>query len=295
MSILSIQSHVAYGYVGNKAAVYPLQAMGYDVIPVNTVQFSNHTGYGRWQGEIFSRDHVHNVIEGLIDLGFLNKCQAVLSGYMGSLDICLEVYETVNRLKALNKNILYLCDPVIGNTSCYVKPEVLDFFKNNLKADIITPNHFEAETLSDMKIREVGDLKRICEYFHSRDIGIVIITGLKLYDLSENDLYVFISDRMRNINIMSSNKLHAYAIKTTEYDFPIAPNGTGDLFSALFLGAYLKTKDSLKSLQIAVSLIDEVMKNTFNAGERELQVISSKYDINDEVTKSKREIVEISL
>ena len=68
-SILSIQSHVAYGYVGNKAATFPLQSMGYDVWPVNTVQFSNHTGYGKWQGIIFSKEHIGNVIQGIEDLG----------------------------------------------------------------------------------------------------------------------------------------------------------------------------------------------------------------------------------
>lgn len=62
MNILSIQSHVAYGYVGNRAATFPLQRLGFDVWAVNTVQFSNHTGYGAWKGEAFSPAHVRAVI-----------------------------------------------------------------------------------------------------------------------------------------------------------------------------------------------------------------------------------------
>lgn len=268
MAILSIQSHVVYGYVGNKAAVYPLQSMGFDVWPVNTVQFSNHTGYGKWQGEIFSREHIHALIQGLEDIGVTDKCQAILSGYMGSKDICLEVAATVEKFKAKNPNILYLCDPVIGSTSCFVKPEVLDFFKNNLQADIITPNQFEAETLSGIKANKVQDLKDIAKYFFERGTSIVVITGVKLHELSPNDLYIFVFD-----------KNTAYAIKTKEYQFKISPNGTGDLFSAIFLGNYLKTKNIIISLEHTVYCMDLVMQNTFAAKTRELQVTSLNYQI----------------
>lgn len=123
---------------GTKQLPSLLQSMGYDVWPVNTVQFSNHTGYGKWGGTIFSREHIKNIIQGIENLGVTNKCQAILSGYMGNSDICHEVLETVQKFKTKNANILYLCDPVIGNTSCFVKPEVLQFFKDHLQADIIT-------------------------------------------------------------------------------------------------------------------------------------------------------------
>jgi pyridoxine kinase len=266
MAILSIQSHVAYGYVGNKAAVFPLQSMGYDVWPVNTVQFSNHTGYGQWQGEVFSREHIRDVIKGIEDIGVADQCEAVLSGYMGSSDICHEVQDTVKHFKSKNPNVLYLCDPVIGNTSCFVKPEVLEFFKTNLRADIITPNQFEAETLSGIKISTTSDLKKAAAYFHGLEIKIVVITGVKLTDLSVNELYVFIS---------YDNSSHV--IKVKEYAFPLPPNGTGDLFSAVFLGCYLATKNPLESLRRTVFFTDQVMKNTFAASSRELKIISVNY------------------
>jgi pyridoxine kinase len=266
MAILSIQSHVAYGYVGNKAAVFPLQSMGYDVWPVNTVQFSNQTGSGKWQGEVFSREHIRSVVEGIEDLGVVDQCEAILSGYMGSRDICHEVQDTVKKFKAKNPNVLYLCDPVIGNTSCFVKPEVLEFFKTNLHADIITPNQFEAETLSGIKINDSSGLKSAAHYFHNLGVKIVIITGVKLPDLFDNELMVFISH---------DNLFHI--VKTKEYPFPIPPHGTGDLFSAVFLGSYLFTKNPVESLRRTVFFLDQVMKNTFDSGSREPKIISVNY------------------
>ncbi len=266
MSILSIQSHVAYGYVGNKAAVYPLQSMGYDVWPINTVQFSNQTGYGKWQGEIFSREHIRNVVNGIEDLGVMNQCEAILSGYMGSRDICHEVQDIVKNFKSKNPNLIYLCDPVIGNTSCYVKPEVLEFFKTSLWADIITPNQFEAEILSGIKIENINDLKKATHYFHDLGINLVVITGVKVPDLFSNGLSVVIS----HDNLF-------YAVKANEYIFETAPHGTGDLFSAVFLGSYLATKDSLLSLQRTVYFADQVLKNTFDTRSKELKIISVNY------------------
>lgn len=266
MSILSIQSHVAYGYVGNKAAVYPLQSMGYDVWPVNTVQFSNHTGYEKWQGTVFSAEHVQSVIEGILDLGVINNCKAILSGYMGSGEICHVVAETVSKFKSLNKEVIYLCDPVIGNNHCYVKPEVLEFFKKRLVADIITPNRYEAEILSNIQITNADTLKATSDYFHDLGVKVVVITGLKVAAIS-SELCVFISyDDKR------------YIIPTKEYDFTIQVNGTGDLFSALFLGRYLATKNPILALQQVMYYMEKVLYNTMKAGSRELKVLSVKYD-----------------
>lgn len=267
MSILSIQSHVVYGYVGNKAAVYPLQSMGFDVWPVNTVQFSCHTGYPQWRGEVFSREHIKNIINGIEAIGAVDKCQAILSGYMGSKDTCLEVTETVTRFKANNNKIIYLCDPVIGNTNCFVKPEVLEFFKTSLVADIITPNQFEAELLSGIKIIDTNSLKAVANYFHNLGIAIVVVTGIRGLSSSLDDLSIFISD----------NK-DQYIINTKECKFSRPINGTGDLFSAIFLGTYLATNNALLAAKNAVFYMDIVVNNTLNSQSKELEVISTRYD-----------------
>ena len=276
MSILSIQSHVAFGFVGNKAAVFPLQVMGYDVWPVNTVQFSNHTGYGRWTGEVFAREHIRKVIGGIEELGKIDQCEAVLSGYMGSEEICLEVQETVQRFKARNENMLYLCDPVTGGKNCYVKPEVVEFFKTKLQADIITPNQFEAETLSGIGIKNFKDLKDVAEFFHSSGTKIVIITGVKISELKDQ-LCVF----------LSYNNEYTYVVKTKEFHFAKPPSGTGDLFSALFLGNYLKTKDHLKALQRTIFFVDHALSNTYKKQSYELDVLNTDYSQCDENLLSK--------
>ncbi len=270
-SILSIQSHVVYGYVGNKAATYPLQALGYDVWPINTVQFSNHTGYKKWQGEIVSAHHIKNLAQGIIDIGQADKCVAILSGYMGSRDTCEAVESIVTNFKAINPTIMYLCDPVIGNNNCYVKPEVLDFFKNNLQADIITPNHYEAETLSGMQITDYSSLVKISDFFINLNIKIIIITGVKLEN-NKNNLCTFISDGQDN-----------YLIGNKKYDFDWPLNGTGDLLSALYLGYYLKSKNMANALQNALFYMQKVMDNTYALKAKELQVTSAKYEsINDD-------------
>ena len=267
MAILSIQSHVVYGYVGNKAATYPLQSMGYDVWPVNTVQFSNHTGYGKFQGDIFSREHIKNIITGLENIGVVNQCQAILSGYMGSEDTCLEVMETVKKFKAQNSKIIYLCDPVMGNNNCFVKPEVVDFFKKQLSADIITPNQFEAEMLSGLAIKTIADLKKIASYFHNLGISIIVITGIQGLAETNHGLGIFVS-----------NGREQHLIKTQEYQFKTPPNGMGDLFSAVFLGSYLNNNNALEATKNAAYYMDLVVKNTHALEMRELQIISTRYD-----------------
>lgn len=265
MAILSIQSHVTYGFVGNKAAVFPLQSMGYDVWPINTVQFSNHTGYSSWTGEVFTGESIKNIIQGLEKNNFLPECQAILSGYMGSADICNAVYDSVKKIKALNSQVIYLCDPVIGNTSCFVKPEVLDFFKTQLHADIITPNQFEAETLSDLKIEDIPSLRKAISYFHHKNIKNVVVTGNKLKEYPL-DLVSVVSD---------GNS--CYLVKNKEFHFTTPPNGNGDVMSSLFLGHFLKSGSVADSLAFAVHYLHLVLQNTLDKGTRELQVLSTHY------------------
>lgn len=267
MGILSIQSHVVYGYVGNKAATFPLQSMRYDVWPVNTVQFSSHTGYNNWRGDVFSHQHIENVIEGIESLGVIDECEAIISGYMGSQDICEEVAKTVKKFKAKNRKTIYLCDPVMGNNNCFVKPEVAEFFKTKLSADIITPNQFEAELLSAIKITEFKDLRNIANYFHNLNISVVVITGINTLKEIHGNLCIFVSD--------GTNQ---HIIPTKEYKFDMPINGTGDLFSAVFLGTYLARRNAITAAQNAAYYMDLVIKNTLNTKNKELQVLSSSYN-----------------
>ena len=149
MNILSIQSHVAYGHVGNASAVFPLQRLGHEVWPIHTVQFSNHTGYGAWKGQVFGRDLIDACVEGIAERGVLPTCDGVLSGYMGAAEIGEAILAAAARVRAANPNALYCCDPVIGDVGrgIFVRPGIPEFMRDRAvpAADVVTPNQFELD------------------------------------------------------------------------------------------------------------------------------------------------------
>src|ERR1700754_3599978 len=162
MNILSIQSWVAYGHVGNAAAMFPMQRLGHEVFAVNTVQFSNHTGYGAWKGSVFTGDAVREVVTGIEDRGALARCDGVLSGYMGDASIGEAILDAVARVKAANPKALYCCDPVFGDVGrgIFVREGIADFMRERSvpAADIITPNHFELESLAGQAARTPAEI-----------------------------------------------------------------------------------------------------------------------------------------
>jgi pyridoxine kinase len=264
-SILSIQSHVVFGYVGNKAATYPLQSMGYDVWPLHTVQFSNHTGYGRWRGEIFPAEHATALVDGIFDVGQQGDCGAILSGYMGSRDMCEAVHGIVKKFKRENPGILYLCDPVMGNTHCYVRPEVVDFFRTFWAADIMTPNQYEAELLSGVAMEDGASVARVVDFFHARGVALVVITGAMV-------------PCWEGLQVIVSDGTHRWRIAAKSYPFAKPINGTGDLFSALLLGAYLRDRDAGAAVCRAVFFVEEVLRHSYEGGLTELSLLSVRYD-----------------
>lgn len=263
--ILSIQSHVVYGYVGNKAATYPLQSMGYDVCPINTVQFSNHTGYGKWKGEIFSPQHIRSIIEGLIDLKVTSRFKALISGYLGNDEIGEVILETAESLK-----LPYLCDPVMGDIGrgLFVNEKIVDFFKNKAikKAKIITPNHYEAELLFGNNIDSLADAKNAANYFHSLGIKIVIITSFRAKELEPNKMHVYLSAE-------GQTKIGQTPLEV----FDIAPNGTGDLFSSLFLGHFLNDNNIDSAFHQTLCKMYMVIQATQALKQRELKIVGHDF------------------
>jgi pyridoxine kinase len=273
VNILSIQSHVSYGYVGNKAATFPLQSLGFDVWPINTVQFSNHTGYGQWQGEIFSPQHIRSVIQGLEALGVAQECQAILSGYIGDKAIGEVIIETVKRFREYNSDLIYLCDPVMGEPGgkgCFVKKDIPDFFRTQCLtvADIITPNHFEAEILWGEEINNLHQLQQACSFFHEKGVTYVLITRVQLKEhIAENE----------NSAILSIKNGRQWIIKTPEIKSVHPINGTGDLFSALYLGHFLLTKDPVIAFKHAMDTTYQIIAATAKEKQRELKIIGQNY------------------
>ncbi len=187
MNILSIQSWVAYGHVGNAAAMFPLQRLGAEVWAVNTVQFSNHTGYGAWTGEVFTGAAIRALIDGIAARGALARCDAVLSGYMGDADIGLAVLDALARARAANPRALYCCDPVIGDddTGVYVRPGIAELMRDRMlaSADIATPNRFELEFLTGAACATLDDAKagavRLAATMRPDGPRIVLLTSLR--------------------------------------------------------------------------------------------------------------------
>lgn len=147
-SILSIQSHVVHGCVGNKSATFPLQLLGFNVDPLNTVHLSNHTGYPIFTGQRLSGDELKNIIHGLQSNGFLGSYSHLLTGYVGSVGALEQIAKLVESMRSINSEIFIIVDPVMGDEGhLYVDSEFIQRYRNNIlkNADLIVPNGFEAE------------------------------------------------------------------------------------------------------------------------------------------------------
>lgn len=268
--ILSIQSHVAFGRVGNRSAVFPLELLGQEVVVINTVQFSNHTGYGEWTGDIFTAQHIKDVLNGIQKRGGLS-CDAILSGYMGAPEIGRVITDAVDRVRGEVPDALYCLDPVMGDygRGFFVHTGIPEFIKNEAlkRADIITPNQFEAEYLADMKIKGVEDARQACCRIRSGGPKIVLITSFQV-DSDAECISMYLSDHGED-----------WIITTDKFPFKPDPNGAGDLTAALFLGRFLQSRNAPDALEKMANSVYSVFKRTFNAGSRELCLVDSRFDI----------------
>ena len=259
MAVLSIQSHVVYGYAGNSAAVFPLQRLGNEVWAVNTVEFSNHTGYGSWRGQALDIDLIQDLITGLQDRGVLDRCNAVLSGYLGSAALSETVLEAVKKVKKENPNALYCCDPVMGDVGrgFYVKPDIPDIFKKELipHADIVCPNQFELEALTGIEVTNIDTAVKAISTIHEMGPSIVLVTSFK-----ENGEQA----DSPTLSMLASNKDELYRITTPELPLGSGVAGTGDLTTSVFLSQYLRTKDLEKTLNLCTSGVYGIIEKSFN-------------------------------
>ncbi|HEY0836832.1 MAG TPA: pyridoxal kinase PdxY [Azospirillum sp.] len=268
-TVLSIQSHVAFGYVGNRAAAFPLQRLGHDVTVVNTVQFSNHTGYGAWTGQVFTAEHIVDVIDGVAERGGIAACDAVLSGYMGEAALGQVIVETAARVKAANPRAVYCCDPVMGDVGrgFFVRPGIPDFMKAHAvpAADIVTPNQFELEYLTDHTVGSLADALDATAALRARGPRVVLVTSLTRAEAP--------ADR---IEMLVDTAEGAWVVATPRLPLDPPPNGAGDAVAALFLAHYLKAFDAAAALERASAAIYAVFEETRRRGTRELQLIAAQ-------------------
>ncbi|GAA2850331.1 pyridoxal kinase PdxY [Microbacterium arabinogalactanolyticum] len=267
MKILSIQSAVAHGHVGNSAAVFPLQRIGVEVLPVYTVNFSNHTGYGAWRGPMIAPEDVREVITGIEERGVLPRIDAVLSGYQGGEGIADVIIEAVAKVKAANPDAVYACDPVMGNakSGCFVAPAIPELLRDKVVpvADIITPNQFE---LGYLTRTEPGDLEStLASVDAAMAMGpsVVLVTSVERPDREEG-----------TIEMLAVDGKGAWLVATPQ--LPMKANGSGDVTAALFTAHYVETGDAKVALERTVSSVFDLLQNTLDSGERELQLVESQ-------------------
>jgi pyridoxine kinase len=268
MRFLSLQSHVAYGYVGNRAATFPLQRLGHEVWAVNTVEFSNHTGYGAWRGRAASAEQVADIVQGIEALGMLAKCDALLTGYVGDAALADVVLDTARKVRAANPKAIWCCDPVLGDTDTgiYVKPGIDTFFKERAipAADLITPNHFELEHLTGRKVTSLAE---------ALDAVRSLLKGPKLALVTS---LVRADAPIDQIEMLAVTANSAWRVTTPLIGFPVMPNGTGDTVAALFTAHWLQSGDVADALSVAASSVFAVLERTHEMGERELQLVAAQ-------------------
>ena len=266
-TILSIQSSVAYGHVGNSAAVFPLQRLGVEVWPVHTVHFSNHTGYGAWRGPLMPPADVREVITGIQERGALAEVDAVLSGYQGGEQIGEVILDAVARTREANPGAIYACDPVMGNATsgCFVHPAIPVLLRERVvpHADLITPNQFELGFLTETEPDDLGSTLESVERARAMGPSTVLVTSVLRPDRPEG-----------TIEMLAVHGDGAWIVQTPH--LPLKANGSGDVTAALFTAHLLETADAGVALARTVSSVFDLLSRTHDSGQRELQLVQSQ-------------------
>ncbi len=267
MKILSIQSAVAFGHVGNSAAVFPLQRIGVEVMPVYTVNFSNHTGYGAWRGPLIAPDDVRDVITGIEERGVFPSVDVVLSGYQGSEGIADVILDAVARVKSANPAALYACDPVMGNamSGCFVAPAIPVLLRDRVvpAADIITPNQFELGFLTGTEPLTLDDTLTSVDLIRATGPRTVLVTSVQRPDRPEG-----------TVEMLAVTDGGAWIVQTPL--LPMKANGSGDVTAALFTAHYVRTGDAADALARTASSVYDLLERTLGSGERELQLVEAQ-------------------
>ncbi|PRI11731.1 pyridoxal kinase PdxY [Leucobacter massiliensis] len=267
MRILSIQSSVAYGHVGNSAAVFPLQRIGIEVMPVATVQFSNHTGYGSWRGPMMSGEDVREIVMGIEERGGLAEVDAVLSGYQGGDSIGDAILDAVERVKHHSPEAIYACDPVLGNakSGCHVAPEVQNLIRDRVvpRADLITPNQFELGFITGTSPDTLESTLASVDAARALGPSTVLVTSLERPDRAEG-----------TIEMLAATGEGAWIVSTPLLPFKV--NGSGDVTAALFTAHFRRSGDAADALARTTASVFALLERTYAAGARELRLVEAQ-------------------
>lgn len=266
MNVISIQSQVAWGHVGNSAAVFPMQMHGIDVIAVPTTLLSNRPGYPTIRGRVLDAQLIADLLLGIEERGAVDTAQMILSGYLGSADNAAVVADFVARAKARNPALAYCCDPVLGDRDrgLFVHADIPPLVRDRLcpLADIITPNHFEFEWLTGTRATTIDQVIEAARAVMARGPSTVVVTSAELADTPAGE-----------IETLAVEGTEAWRVRTPK--LPISPNGTGDLFAALLVSARVHGNDMPEALSHAASAIYAVLERTAARGTEEMRIVES--------------------
>ena len=270
MTVISIQSQVAFGHVGNSAAVFPMQMHGIDVIAVPTTLLSNRPGYATLRGRVLEAQLVADLLRGIEERGAVDGCTMILSGYLGSPDNAAVVADFVARARARNPSLLYACDPVLGDRDrgMFVQADIPALVRDRLcrLADIVTPNHFEFEFLCGATAATSGEMIAQAQTLLARGPSTVVITSAELTDTPDGE-----------IETLAVERSQSWRVRTPR--LAISPSGTGDLFAALFAAARVQGKDTQQALGHAASAILAVLERTAADGTEEMRIVESAEEL----------------
>jgi pyridoxine kinase len=266
-TVLSVQSRVAYGHVGNAASVFALQRLGCEAWALDTVAFSNHTGHGRWRGAVVAAAEIASLFEGIAQLGILPGIDAVLSGYLGGAATGPVLLDIVEEVRAANPDALFCCDPVIGDveTGSYVTDGIAEFFRDRALAlaDIVTPNRFELEYLTGAPVATLADAAAAAEALRARGPSIVLVTSL---------------DGMPDqVSMLAAGPDGAWAVETPR--LPVVLNGCGDVTAAVFLAHLLRGATLPDALALTAAAIFAVIATTLRLDRYELALVAAQDEL----------------
>jgi pyridoxine kinase len=270
MNLLSIQSHVAYGHVGNSAAAFALQRLGVEVWPIHTVELSNHPGYGDFRGRVADAAAVRELVEGIAARGALARCDGIISGYVGAAALGAEILTAVGAVRAANPLARYCCDPVIGDADrgIYVRSDVADFLRAEAvpAADVVTPNAFELGWLAGRTSATLGEACAAIEALHALGPRVVLVTSLATEATPSDTIDLVVSDAAGRFRLRMPRLDHA-------------AHGAGDAIAALFFAHLLRGGSAADAMARAASSVFGILRRTAQAGAREMLLIAAQDEI----------------
>lgn len=269
-TILSIQSSVAYGHVGNSAATFPLMRVGCEVWPVLTVHFSNNTSYPSKKGPLLRPEDVRDVVEGIDELGVLPRVDAVLTGYQGAPAMGAEIMKVVDLVKERNPGAVWCCDPVMGDVDrgMYVLPGIPEFIRDNVvqAADVLTPNHYELNFLTGREATTLADVIEAADVLRGKGPDVVLVTSVEVAESAPD-----------TVTMVAVSDDGAWSVTTPLLGRKFT--GSGDLTSAMFLAALLETGDVAAAVGRTADVVYSVLERTTALDQRELALVAAQEDL----------------